>query len=82
MSIPRTSKKYSVYQLKIYSGETFKLSSNRCCKHFALLHVFRYEEDRIVKDVICFNGEDFMTVVDMLQLDLHEPPVSQVYFDV
>ncbi len=34
--------------------------------------------NRILKDTVIFNAADFFSLVEKLQLDLHEPPVSQV----
>jgi len=36
-----------------------------------------YTQNRITKDVVAFAAQDFNTMVEMLQLDLHEPPISQ-----
>uniref|UniRef100_A0A1A9UDF8 Uncharacterized protein n=1 Tax=Glossina austeni TaxID=7395 RepID=A0A1A9UDF8_GLOAU len=34
-------------------------------------------QNRITKDVVAFAAQDFNHLVEVLQLDLHEPPISQ-----
>ena len=35
---------------------------------------------RNVKDIVCFHAANFQQVVEKLVLDLHEPPMSQVWW--
>lgn len=37
------------------------------------------EINRITKDVVAFSAKDFDILSEKLQLDLHEPPISQVF---
>ncbi|KAM4569498.1 uncharacterized protein PAE49_008934 [Odontesthes bonariensis] len=43
----------------------------------AVCAVENSEPPRVTKDVVCFHAADFPYVVERLQLDLHEPPLSQ-----
>ncbi|KAL7052725.1 hypothetical protein ACKWTF_004981 [Chironomus riparius] len=36
-----------------------------------------YKYNRVAKDVVCFAAQSFPILVEKLQLDLHEPPISQ-----
>lgn len=36
-----------------------------------------YNHNRITKDVVAFAAQNFNYLVEVLQLDLHEPPISQ-----
>jgi hypothetical protein len=36
------------------------------------------DHNRVTKDVVAFYAGDFPDLVEKLQLDLHEPPISQV----
>jgi hypothetical protein len=39
----------------------------------------RSDLNRITKDTVCFHAADFPKLAEKLQLDLHEPPMSQVF---
>ena len=48
------------------------------CTYFLVFRHRTGKVNREVKDVVAFHAGDFVRVSQILQLDLHEPPVSQV----
>ena len=62
-------------------------SGNKVFHHFLCVGVLKaihcgttQEYNRITKDAVIFNASDFPALVEKLQLDLHEPPMSQVIY--
>lgn len=51
-----------------------------CITKIFHIYFFRTTEDRVVKDVIVFDPRHYMELIQRLQLDILEPPVSQVSF--
>lgn len=54
---------------KLFQFFSGVLKAVQCCKPDT--------QNRITKDVVAFHAQDFPHLVEKLQLDLHEPPISQ-----